>query len=87
MSIEHVLTINDFPRWALSALINDDYSGIYDDDDILDFDKFLEHFASVTHWEVDMNSLEDSNFNRYPAFGLATDCCTVKGYALQEVIA
>ena len=85
MNIEHVLTVNDFPRWALSALINDDYSGIYDDDDILDLDKFLEYFASVTHWEVDMNSLEDSNFHRYPAFGLATDCCTVKGYALKEV--
>ena len=87
MSIEHVLTVNDFPRWALSALINDDYSGIYENDDIRDFDKFLKHFASVTHWEVDRGSLHYGNFNSYPAFGSATDCCTVKGYALQEVIA
>ncbi len=80
MNIEHVLTVDDFPKWALSALINDDYSGIYDDDAAI-LDKFLEHFAEVTHWEVDTDSLDDGNFKRYPAFGLATDCCTVKGYA------
>jgi hypothetical protein len=82
MSIEHVLTVDDFPKWALSALINDDYSSLNCDDTIT-LDKFLEHFAKVTHWEVDMDSLDDGNFKRYPAFGLATDCCTVKGYAAE----
>jgi hypothetical protein len=82
MSIEHVLTVDDFPKWALSALINDDYSGLVWDD-INALDTFLEHFSEVTHWEVDTDSLEDGNFNRYPAFGLATDCCIVKGYATE----
>lgn len=45
MNIEHVLTVDDFPKWALSALINDDYSGIYDDDAIA-LDKFLEQKRS-----------------------------------------
>jgi hypothetical protein len=80
MSIEHVLTVDDFPKWALSALINEDYSSL-NWNDIITLDTFLEHFAEVTHWEVDMDSLEDGNFMQYPAFGLATDCCTVKGYA------
>ena len=80
MIIEHVLTVDDFPKWALSALINDDYSGLIWDD-INALDTFLEHFAEVTHWEVDTDSLDDGNFKRYPAFGLAADCCTVKGYA------
>tara|TARA_R100000278_G_scaffold109221_1_gene86160 strand:+ start:26 stop:274 length:249 start_codon:yes stop_codon:yes gene_type:complete len=78
--IEHVLTVDDFPKWALSALINNDYSGISADDGI-ELDKFLEYFKEVTHWDVDSASLEHGNFNRYPAFGLAADCCTVQGYA------
>ena len=80
MSIEHVLTVDDFPKWALSALINEYYSSLnwYD---IITLDTFLEHFSTVTHWEVDMDSLDDGNFKLYPAFGLAVDCCTVKGYA------
>ena len=81
--IEHVLTVDNFPQWALSALINDDYSGISSDDGI-QLDKFLEYFKEVTHWEVDYSSLEDGNFKRYPAFGLATDCCTVRGYAPKQ---
>jgi len=84
MSIEHVLTVDDFPKWALSALINGDYSSLNCDDTIT-LDKFLDYFAKVTHWDVDMESLEDGNFKRYPVFGLATDCCTVKGYAAHGV--
>jgi len=80
MNIEHVLTVDDFPKWALSALINEDYSSL-NWGDIITIDTFLEHFAEVTHWEVDTDSLDDGNFKRYPAFGLAADCCTVKGYA------
>lgn len=86
MNIEHVITVDDFPEWALSVLINDDYDQLNDDDIIL-LDKFLEYFKDVIHWEVDMDSLDQGNFKRYPAFGLATDCCTVKGYVLQEVTA
>ena len=80
--IEHVLTVDDFPTWALSALINDDYSGISADDGI-QLDKFLEEFKEVTYWDVDTESLE-GNFTRYPAFGLATFCCTVRGYAPKQ---
>jgi len=78
--IEHVLTVDDFPTWALSALINGDYSGISSDDGI-QLDKFLEYFKEVTYWDVDSDTLDCGNFTRYPAFGLAADCCTVKGYA------
>ena len=81
--IEHILTVDNFPQWALSALIVGDYSGISDDDGIL-LDKFLEEFREVTYWVVDYSSLEDSNFMRYPAFGLAADCCTVNGYAPKQ---
>ena len=81
--IEHVITIEDFPKWALVPLINGDYSGINEEDEII-LDKFLEYFASVTCWDVDMDSLEDGNFKRYPAFGLATDCCTIKGYTMEN---
>jgi hypothetical protein len=81
MSNKHVITIENFPEWALSALINDDYSGL-NWDDIIIVDEFIEQFASVTHWKVDMDSLDHGNFNRYPTFGLATDCCTVKGYTM-----
>ena len=81
--IEHILTVDNFPQWALSALIVGDYSGISDDDGIL-LDKFLEEFREVTYWVVDYSSLEDNNFMRYPVFGLATDCCTVNGYAPKQ---
>ena len=81
--IEHVLTVDNFPQWALCALINDDYSGISADDGI-ELDKFLEYFKEVTDWEVDYSTLDTGNFMRYPAFGFATDCCTVKGYAPKQ---
>jgi len=84
MSIEHVITIEDFPKWALGALINDDYSGI-NDEDVIILDKFIEYFTGVTHWELDIDSLEHGNFKRYPAFGLATDCCTVRGYIVGSI--
>ena len=84
MNIEHVLTVDDFPKWALSALINGDYSSLNCDDTIT-LDKFLDYFAKVSHWEVDTGSLDDGNFKRYPAFGLATDCCTIFGYIKSEV--
>jgi hypothetical protein len=81
--IEHVITVDNFPEWALSALINEDYSGISFDDEI-QLDKFLEYFKEVTHWEVDLESLEGGDFRRYPAFGLASDCCTIRGYAPKQ---
>ena len=39
MSIEHVLTVDDFPKWALSALINEDYSSL-NWNDIITLDTF-----------------------------------------------
>jgi hypothetical protein len=81
--IEHVLTVDNFPQWALSALINEDYSSL-NWGDVMEVDKFLEYFKEVTHWEVDHASLEGGDFRRYPAFGLATDCCTIRGYAPKQ---
>lgn len=81
--IEHVITVDNFPEWALSALINEDYSGISFDDGI-QLDKFREYFKEVTYWDVDLKSLDSGDFRRYPAFGLATDCCTIRGYAPKQ---
>jgi hypothetical protein len=79
VSIEHKYTFYDFPKWALSALINGDDSGI-SDEDIKTLDEFLLRYSEIIMWDIDADSLENGGFKNYPLFGLATDCCTVHGY-------
>lgn len=76
MSIKKQYTIDNFPCWAMSALINGDVSGLDTTDEAL-LDQFLEQFSDVVTWDYDAKSLD---FRPYPLFGLATDCCIVYGY-------
>jgi hypothetical protein len=79
MSIKKQYTIDNFPCWAMSALINGDVSGLEPTDETL-LDQFLEQFSDVVTWDYDVESLDSGDFRSYPLFGLATDCCTVYGY-------
>lgn len=79
MSIKKQYTIDNFPCWAMSALINGDVSGLDTTDEAL-LDQFLEQFSDVVTWDYDAKSLDTGDFRSYPLFGLATDCCTVYGY-------
>ena len=72
-------TINNFPKWAIVPLINGDFTGLDDSADDLVME-FLSDYSDVITWDIDYESLEGENFNNYPLFGLATDCCTIHGY-------
>ena len=54
--IEYVI-----PDWALCAVINDDYSGL-EDQDIADLEKFLESVPGEGHWGYCDN---ESYFSRH----------------------
>lgn len=58
------------PVWALSALINADYSGLTDEDIAL-----VENWLAETQYDVVCcpNDEDTAYFSHYPAFGLATD--------------
>lgn len=77
--IKKAYTFYNFPKWALSALINDDFSGL-EDDSVDMFNDFMVQFDDVIHWDYDSDSLNNGNFMNYPLFGLASDCCTIHGY-------
>lgn len=64
-------TIEKIPVYALSALINGDYSGLYDED-VKNIEEWL---ASSGIREGIWPGEEGYNpyFTHYPAFGLATD--------------
>ena len=70
---------NEIPDYALCYLINDDPSGL-DDDEIKTIDNFMEEFYQEAerlggHVVIDVIDWEGS-FNPFPAFGLA--CNTLK---------
>ena len=66
-----VMTI---PCWALCALINDDFTGLSDDDE-RQIRNWLENTrVQVTPPEDD----EEIYFEPFPAFGLACDCIDCK---------
>ena len=70
---------NEMPDYCLSYLINDDASGI-DDDDVKNTDDFMKEFYDYAdelkgHVVVDVID-EEGSFNPFPAFGLA--CNTLK---------
>ena len=77
--IKQKYTFDNFPCWAMSALINGDISGIEESDEAL-LDDFLARYGDVICWDYDSDSLDTGDFRAYPLFGLATDCCTVHGY-------
>ena len=79
-----------FPVWALSALINGDWSGLegdeYEEDREL-LRTFIEDHAYITEWDVTRDCDGDpaeAYFSKSPEFGLACDCVDVKGHAIQD---
>lgn len=63
----------EVPSYALSAIINGDFSGIEDEEDEKDIRAFIEKNSGYI-LDVDPNS---AGFTRNPAFGLPTDCETM----------
>jgi hypothetical protein len=64
------------PCWALSGLVNDDWSGVEDPEDEERARLWLKEFGPNPILSVEDG---ESFFDRYPEFGLACDCqtCTV----------
>ena len=58
------------PTWALSALINADYSGLEEEDITL-----VEEWLSTTGYSIVCcpNEEDECFFSSHPAFGLASD--------------
>jgi len=65
-----------FPSYAISALINGDYSGLEEDDE-KNLKGFLKRESYIDEWDVDSD--QDPSFTSHPAFGLACDCVEVTG--------
>ena len=84
MGIKLKYSYDNFPAWAMSALMNGDTSGIEESDEKA-LDEFLAQYDDVVCWDYEPESLDHGNFKNYPLFGLATDCCTVHGYVESEV--
>ena len=79
MYIKEKYSLDNFPVWALTALFNDDVSGLTDDDLEL-FKQFEKQYSDVVTWDCHQHQLDNPHFLINPAFGLATDCVKVKGY-------
>lgn len=69
----------NFPTYALSALINGDYSGLTEEDKA-NLEDFLTDEFYVEHWDVADRLIFSPHFSTCPEFGLATDCVEVIGY-------
>ena len=63
------ITYDNIPEYALSYLVNDDPSGL-EEEDIKNIDEFIEReeLGACVDWG------EEASFTSRPAFGLATDC-------------
>ncbi len=74
-----ITTVEKIPQWAVCYLVNSDDSGLSEDDKML-VDKYVEGLAEreglMLVCPVDGS---ESDFEPYPAFGLA--CDTVDFYA------
>ena len=61
------------PEYALSAIVNGDFSGIEDAEDKENIEEFLDRYAGMEFSVRD----DQPSFNNSPAFGKATDCVPV----------
>lgn len=68
---DFVRYIEPVPSWALPAIINDDYSGLNEEDS-----KMVRAWLELTNYEIISPLDEDPSFRHFPAFGLAADCIT-----------
>ena len=77
MTSEHEISVfvntESVPQYALSAVINGDFSGIDDPQDEKDIREFLDKYAGSLMSVRD----ESASFDKSPAFGKATDCVPV----------
>lgn len=72
------------PTWALCPLFNADYSGINDEQE-KEFDEWYAEMVEK-HGQITINIQDEtSNFEPYPAFGLADNCvvAAIWGYHKQ----
>ena len=78
-----------FPAYALSALINDDYSGLEEHDE-KNLNEFLKREHYVDDWDIKRNddgepeNYGDTYFSSCPEFGLAWDCVDVVGIVFER---
>lgn len=79
MSIKLKYSYDNFPTWAMSALINGDDSS-FDEVDSFDFELFLYRHSDAIVWDYDSDSLDNPAFNSYPLFGSPCDVVRVEGY-------
>tara|TARA_R100000654_G_scaffold74358_2_gene108552 strand:+ start:841 stop:1116 length:276 start_codon:yes stop_codon:yes gene_type:complete len=86
MNVEHKFEYT-FPSYALSALINRDYSGLEKEDESA-LNAFLEREKGIDFWDVkrDEETGESSEpyFSSNPEFGLACDCVDVIGIVFEK---
>ena len=69
------------PSYALSAIINGDFSGIDNEDDERDIRAFMEETKGM----ILSPREEEASFNSRPAFGMATDCVPVDVVRLSTI--
>ena len=75
--------IDNFPTWALCAVVNDDRTALSEDDEQI-LDKWMEETREELHvsW-MDICPIYgregaiEEHFSSYPCFGLATNVCEV----------
>ena len=86
MNIEHKFEYT-FPSYALSALINGDYSGLEKEDESA-LNAFLEREKGIDVWDIksdeETGGSSEPYFSRNPEFGLACDCVDVIGIVFEK---
>ena len=71
-----------FPSYALPALFNGDLDGL-DDDDIANFDRFMEQNKNIDVWD-DKQPDSEPYFCRDPEFGLACNVVDLVGIEFEK---
>jgi hypothetical protein len=71
-----------FPAYALCALFNGDLDGL-DDDDIANFERFMEQNKNIDAWE-DKDPDSEPYFTPYPEFGLACNVVDLVGIEFEK---
>lgn len=71
-----------FPSYALPALFNGDLEGL-DDDDIANFNRFMEQNKNIDVWE-DKEPDSEPYFCHYPEFGLACNVVDLIGIEFEK---
>lgn len=61
-------TIEKIPTWAISAIINDDRTGLTDDDE-----KVIDEWFETSGYDYICAPNGNAYFDPFPAFGLASD--------------